>query len=87
MKPVDLTGVKAITLNADASEGQIRVEVLNASGRRLRGYNAEVANPISGDGLRHPVAWKDLSPEELEDGVYVLRLHLRRATVFSITLR
>ena len=87
MKPIDLTGVKAITLNADASEGEIRVEVLNASGRRLRGYSAEVANPISGDGLRHPVAWKDLSPGDLEDGVYVLRLHLCRAAVFSITLR
>jgi len=63
LKPMDLSDVKALTLNADASEGEIRVEVLGASGRRIRQYGREDAVVIRGDGLRHAVRWKGAGSE------------------------
>jgi hypothetical protein len=92
LKPLDLTGCRGVTLNADASVGSVRVEVLNADGRRLVGFAAEDAVPITGDGLRHPVRWaksrtsqgKDVT--DLPVGTYMLRLHLENAEVFAVTV-
>jgi len=87
LKPLELTGRQSITLNADASAGCIRVEVLNADGRRLRGFAAEDAVPITGDGLRHPVRWQGKDVTDLPAGTYMLRLYLENAEVFAMTVQ
>jgi len=87
LKPIDLTGYRTLTLNADAShQGKIQVELLDASGYRIRGYSKEDAVDITGDQLRHPVRWKESHLQDLPDGSYMIRIHLERATVYALTL-
>jgi len=86
LKPLHLDGVTQIHVNADASRGSVRVEVLNEDGYRLRGFTREDAIVWSGDSLKHPVGWKDHSLEELPAGAYMLRLHLDNAEVFAVAI-
>ena len=43
MRAADLTGIRRITLNADARDGWIKVELLNPQGYRIHGYTLEEA--------------------------------------------
>ena len=83
---VDLGGSQALLVNADASGGSLRVELLDFDGHRVRGFTKEDAVPIRGDSLRHPARWKSRELASLEPGRYRLRLHLDNAEVFAITL-
>ena len=85
LKPIDLTRYSDITLNADASEGGIRVEVLDISGRRIRGWSAEDAVEVKGDCLAHRIQWRNMGVEELK-GSHMIRIHLNNATAYAITL-
>src|SRR5512133_862879 len=86
LKPLDLRQYAGLTLNADASAGTIRVELLDDQGRRVPGFSVGDAVAITGDSLRHPVAWKGRSLSDLPPGVYMPRLHLHNATVYAVTL-
>lgn len=86
-KAVDLTGVKEITINADASKGSIRVELLDNTARRLRGFTAEDTVPITGNSLKHIAAWKQKDMSSIPRGQYILRLHLKDAEVFAVTVK
>jgi hypothetical protein len=85
LKPLDLQGCTAITLNADASNGSIRVELLNEEGYRMRGYASEDSAVIEGNSLRHQVTWQDRGLEKLPAGKYMLRFHLHDATMFAVS--
>jgi len=87
LKPALLGGGRSATLNADASGGSIRVEVLDDMGRRVRGFAKSDAQPISGDSLAHPVQWGARSFRDLPEGQYMLRLHLAGADVFGVNLQ
>jgi hypothetical protein len=84
MKKCNLSQYQRLELNADAEGGSIRVEVLDAAGRRVPGFLQEDAVAITGDALRHRVYWQDHELGDLPDGEYMLRLHLDGATVFAI---
>lgn len=84
LRPLDLSGCREITLNADATEGSVRVEILSEDGYRVRGYTRDDAVPLQGDSLRHPVAWQGRRLEQLPPGRYLLRLHLEKATVYAL---
>jgi hypothetical protein len=86
LKPRSLAGVKRLILNADASKGSIRVEILNEDGYRMRGFSKLDAISISENSLRHQVAWKERTLERLPAGKYMLRLHLDNAEVFALTM-
>ena len=86
LKPIDITGCKGITLNANASGGAVRVELLDAHARRLHGFTRDDAEPITTDGLRHAVKWKGKSLSGLPPGPYIPRLHLENAEVFAVSL-
>jgi hypothetical protein len=86
LKPRDLQPVRGISLNADATEGEIRVELLTEGGHRVRQFTRDDAVPLTGDALSHRVAWKDRALADLPAGRYMFRLHLRRATVYAVTL-
>lgn len=85
LKPLDLTACREITLNADATDGSVRVELLTEDGYRVRGYSKDDAVPITGNSLRHAVVWKERRLEQLPSGRYLLRLHLDHATVFAMS--
>ena len=87
LKPLDLTGVKSLELNADAAGGEIRVEVFDTEGKRLRGFSREDAIPVKGDSLRHPLGWQGRSITNLPPGSYLLRLHLSNATVYALRIQ
>jgi hypothetical protein len=86
LKPMDLTGIKGMTINADAANGAVRVELLDAHCRRVRGFTRDDAEPIVGDGLRHAVRWNGKSLGGLPPSRYSPRLHLENAEVFAVTL-
>ncbi len=86
MRPLRLPDYAAITLNASASEGEIFVELLDATGHRVKGYTKDDALVIKGDALRHPVAWRERALADLPEGEYMLRIHLKKASVFAVNL-
>ncbi|HJN16065.1 MAG TPA: hypothetical protein QGH10_11260 [Armatimonadota bacterium] len=86
LRGIDLGGIDALSINADASQGSVRVEALNADGYRMPGFTKDDAIPIEGDDLRHAAAWEESSLSELPGGTYRLRLHLDNAEVFALTL-
>jgi len=86
-KAMEVKNCQAITVNADASAGSIRAEILNANGYRVRGYSKDNAMVIMGDSLGHKIAWKDRNISSLPPGNYKIRLHLENAEVFGVTLK
>jgi len=88
LKPIRLGDYREIRMNADASSGSIAVEVLDAEGRRLRGFSKGEAVPITAYGMAHSLQWKEASLDDLLDNEeYMLRIHLDNATVYALTLR
>ena len=87
LKPLDLKDIQEITVNANATAGQIQVELLTATGFRIPGFSKADSNPLTGDSLTHPVGWKKQTLADLPAGKYMLRLHLDDAEVFAVTLK
>jgi hypothetical protein len=87
LEPLALGNVDEILVNAAASKGSVRVEILNEDGYRMRGFSRDDAIPIVGDVLNQPAAWKDAKLDQLPPGNYLLRLHLDNAEVFAMTLK
>lgn len=86
LKPLDVAGCRGMTLNADAREGSVRAELLTEDGYRVGGFCAEQSAEITGDSLRHPIRWNGRRMDQLPPGRHMLRLHLRRAEVYAVTL-
>ena len=86
LKPIELDKIGSISLNADASSGSVRVELLNSKGLRMRRFSAEDCIPIKGDSLDHAVAWKGVSLRDLPRGRYMIRIHLDNAIVYALSL-
>jgi hypothetical protein len=86
LKPLDLRAYRAITLNADASDGMVRVEVLDADGYQVAGFSKKQAVAIRGDRVTHRVSWRDKRLADLPEGLYKLRIHLENAKVYAVTL-
>jgi hypothetical protein len=82
----DFSQIHSITINADATGGSIRAEMLDDSGRLVRGFTKDDATPVTGDSLAHSVQWTSRKIDQLSPGTYHLRLHLDRATVYAIDL-
>lgn len=85
-KPMDLQRCESLWINADASNGRIRCEVLDGDGYRLRGFTDEDAVPITGNSLRHEVRWKQVALSQLPKEPCLLRVHLENAELFAVTL-
>jgi hypothetical protein len=86
LKPIYLEKETEITINADASDGEIRLELLDASGYRVMGFTSDTAKPLHGNGLVQEVRWKNHSLRTISPGDYHIRIHLKEATLYGLTL-
>ena len=86
LKPIELSPQAKITANADARDGEVRIELLDEQMRRVRGFTRDDASVIRDDSLRHAVGWTGKSLADLPPGRYHLRAHLDRATLFAVSI-
>lgn len=84
-------------LNADASNGSIRVELLDPFDRVIAGYGAEDCVPVAGDNIEHHITWKSdgAAPVNISGGLEEkmvsqsrgsckIRLYLDHAKLFAV---
>jgi len=75
-----------ILVNADASKGSLRVEVLEADGDPIDGFTVDDCRPFRGDDLRHVLRWNDRTDcRQIQGRPIRLRFHLERSKLFSFT--
>ncbi|WP_437223699.1 hypothetical protein SH661x_003319 [Planctomicrobium sp. SH661] len=77
---------KQLQLNAHVQAGgEIRAELLNDKGEPIKGFTLADSNPLKGDHLNAPVAWKNQAELPATAGQPVkLRLMLKNAQVYSL---
>lgn len=75
----------AITLNADATGGEVLVQVLDAAGKPVRGFTRKDCRRITGDSLSAAVQWKK-PLRELQGRPVRLEFFLRNARLFAFDL-
>jgi hypothetical protein len=76
-----------LLLNANAEDGEIRVELCSFSGNPLAGFTREDCQPIYADSLDHAVRWQDLglAAAVAQHGPNLrIRLILRRARLHAL---
>lgn len=75
-----------LTVNADLSDGELRVELLDpVSGRAWPGYGLAESVPISGDSIRHLVRWQEEAFVPT-DRPFRIRFHLTEGSLYSYRL-
>jgi hypothetical protein len=81
-------GGGALTLNAAIRPGgSVRVALLGADGKPLKGRGLADCVPLTGDGLRLPVRWRGKAGPAAPAGAAVrLNMELRDADLFALTL-
>ncbi|GEP43619.1 hypothetical protein [Brevifollis gellanilyticus] len=74
-----------LSVNADVSKGGLRVEVLDADGGTIQGYEKESSAIEAKDAVKLAVRWGDVT--ELPAGVPIrLRFHLQNGDLFSYVI-
>jgi hypothetical protein len=82
--PLKFAG-RRLWVNADASAGQLVVEVLDRDGQVLPGYAAKDCTALRGDAIRHSVSWA--GGKELPSGRPLrLRFQPRNTSLFSFDI-
>jgi hypothetical protein len=85
-KPFAAKG-KQLLVNVDASQGELRVEVLDEQSRVIPGFNVDSCGPISDDALRAKVKWDSETWAELEGRRVRLRFQLSKAKLFAFRMK
>ena len=81
--PVEVTG-HFIDVNADASAGSIRVELLDESGAPLEGFEADACCPIDTNATYSKLIWGGRSGlDELVGRKVRLKFHMDKARLYS----
>jgi len=82
-KPLHTSGRK-LAINAAAKGGHVRVEVRDASGKRLPGYALADCVPLEGDGISQSVRWRshDQLPPADERPIR-LHIELKKANLYG----
>jgi len=82
--PLEATG-PVLCVNADASGGEVRAELLDAAGRRIDGCEAQRCWPLRSDATYFMFNWDRQSfPETLVGKPVRVRLHADRAKLYSL---
>lgn len=75
----------SLEINADASKGKIGVEVLTADGKVQPGFSLDDCVPMTGDNIRHYVAWKSATLAQAEQPLK-LRFVMNNAKLYAFRL-
>lgn len=84
-KPLLLKGER-LFVNATATGGQLRVQLLTPEGKTIRGFTAEDCVPIRSDSVAAAVEWKN-SRKAFPAEPVLLQFLLDKATLFAMELR
>ncbi len=77
-------GGAELLLNADASKGSIKAELLDASGNPIQGYTKDDFNTITTDSVAHRLTWGDSSNVAALAGQAVsLKLYSENSEIYS----
>jgi hypothetical protein len=72
-------------VNADASRGELRLEVEDLDGAAIDGFALHQCDPICGDGIAQRVTWADgVDPSQIVGRPIRLRVRARRTDLYSI---
>lgn len=87
LKPIRMDG-DALHLNANVREGgSLKVELLDAKGQPIKGFEADAAEPITGDHLDQTVKWKSQNDTQVLSGQeVVIKLYMVDVDVYSFWL-
>ena len=77
----------ALWINADASDGELRVDALDGHGKPIPGYTAEFCRPIRTDERDAEIIWRGRSFEGLRGRAIRLKFRLLRAKLFAFEVR
>jgi hypothetical protein len=77
-------GGDTLVVNATADYGELRVEVQDEQGKPIPGYHEADCIPVTSDGVRETVGWRDtVSLTKLRGRSVKLRFMLRNARLYS----
>lgn len=71
-----------LEINADASEGQVSVEVLTTDGQVQQGFSIDDCVPLTSDNIRHSVQWKSATLDNAKQPLR-LRFVLDSASLYA----
>lgn len=74
---------KYLFVNAAVAKGDLRVEVLEASGAPLSPFTADKCVPVKADGTKLPVAWETRDLSSLAGKEVKFRFHLRHGELYA----
>lgn len=78
----------SLEVNANAAEGSLTVEALDAEGMVIEGFGVADCTPITTDSVRHVLQWRDNPDCHLLQGRPIrLRFHLKNAKLFAFEPR
>ncbi|PQO46764.1 LamG-like jellyroll fold domain-containing protein [Blastopirellula marina] len=79
-----LSGIQGeLLVNAEATGGWVKAEVLNEAGEVLPGYSQDACTAISGDGVQQKIVWKEKTLLPERDQPLRLRFVLSDASLYS----
>ena len=84
-KPLRL-GAPSLTINADASRGQLRVALLEADGRTIRGCGLEDSELLRADATRWAARWRSKACPTTDRPVRVV-IEMTNSRLFSISTK
>src|SRR5262249_51973758 len=84
-KPFRLDGPD-LEVNADARQGELKVEVLDAAGAAIEGLTRDDAIALSRDELHARPRWKSSALADLVGRDVRLRFHLRDAALYAFRI-
>tara|TARA_Y100000588_G_scaffold361630_1_gene422615 strand:+ start:7712 stop:9109 length:1398 start_codon:yes stop_codon:yes gene_type:complete len=80
--PIQFSGTE-LEVNADATWGEIRVEILDDTNSVIEGFGEDACEPIRGDSVRHTVGWREKKVAELAGRTIKLRFRLTGSKLYA----
>ncbi|MBN1422043.1 MAG: hypothetical protein JXP34_24940 [Planctomycetes bacterium] len=86
-RPFEVEGGR-LSVNVDASQGELRAEICDADGKPIEGFRREQCVPLWEDGVDLGIAWSDaVSLDPLRGRLVRLKVILRNADLYAFAAR